>query len=67
MIKLLEKINRPLSAGEIAKLLDDNQKKISRDIKKLIQYGELLFKEVDKDTALIKYNCKHRLKVYYII
>ena len=66
MIEILEKASKPLSVGEISKILQDNQKKISRDINKLIQYKEVCFVEVDKDTALIKYNCKHRLRLYFV-
>ena len=66
MIEILKKQEKPLSVGEIAKLLDDNQKKISKDINKLLQYKEVLFVEIDKGIALEKYNCKHRMRLYFV-
>ena len=66
MIEILKKQEKPLSVGEIAKLLDDNQKKISKDINKMLQYKEVLFVEIDKGIALEKYNCKHRMRLYFV-
>ena len=66
VIKILEKQDKPLSVGEIARLLNDNQKKISKDINKLLQYNEVLFVEIDKGIALEKYNCKHRMRLYFV-
>ena len=66
VIKILEKATEPLSVGEIALLLCDNQKKISKDINKMLQYNEVCFIEIDKDIALIKYKCKHRMRLYFV-
>ena len=66
VIKILENSDKPLSVGEISKILNDNQKKISKDLNKMLQYKEICFIEIDKDTALIKYNCKHRMKLYFV-
>lgn len=66
VINLLKKYDKPLSVGEIARILNDNQKKISKDINKMIQYKEILFIEIDKQTALEKYNCKHRMRLYFV-
>jgi len=66
VIEILEKQNKPLSVGEIAILLNDNQKKISKDLNKLLQYKEVLFIEIDKFVALEKYNCKHRMRLYFV-
>ena len=66
VIKVLEKATVPLSVGEISKILNDNQKKISKDINKMLQYNEVCFIEIDKDIALIKYKCKHRMRLYFV-
>jgi len=66
VIKVLEKSDKPLSVGEISRILNDSQKKISKDINKMLQYKEIEAIEIDKDTALIKYNCKHRMRLYFI-
>jgi len=66
VIKILEKAEEPLSVGEIAKILDDNQKKISKDINKMLQYDEVCFVEINKEVALEKYKCKHRMRLYFV-
>lgn len=66
VLEILEKAGEPLSVGQIAKLLDDNQKKISKEISKMIKYGEILFKEIDKELANEKYNCKKRMRLYFV-
>lgn len=64
VIELLEKSGEALSVGEIARLLDGNQKKVSKDINRMLQYNEVEAFEIDKDTAWKKYKCKHRMKIY---
>jgi len=65
VIKLLEKASEPLSVGQIATMLDDDQKKISNDLNKMIQYKEVKYKEITKEIALKKYNCKRRMRLYF--
>ena len=48
IINLLEKKETPLSVGEISKLLNDNQKKISRCLASLLKYNEVSFVEIDR-------------------
>lgn len=64
VLDLLEKIGGFLSVGEIAKILKDNPFQISRDLNKMLQYGEIESKEIDKEIALKKYRCKHKMKIY---
>ena len=66
MLDLLEKAEKPLSVGEIAKLMNDSPYKISKDLNKMLQYNEIDFKEVSTKVAMKKYKCKHRMKIYYI-
>jgi predicted Zn-ribbon and HTH transcriptional regulator len=64
VIELLEKMDKPLSVGEIAKLLNDNQKKISKDLNKMLKYNEVIFEEIDRFMAMEKYNCKKRMRLW---
>jgi predicted transcriptional regulator len=66
IIELLEKQTQPLSVGEIARLLGAVPTKISRDLNKLIQYHEVMYKEVDTKTAMEKYKCKRRMRIYFM-
>ena len=66
VIELLEKQDKPLSVGEIAKMLEDDQKKISKDLNKMLQYKEVSFIEVDRFVAMEKYNCKHRMRLWFV-
>ncbi len=66
IIDLLEKQEKPLSVGEISKLLDDNQKKISRCIAKMLKYDEIKFVEIDRIVAMEIYHCKHRMRLWFV-
>ena len=52
------------SVGEIAKGLNDNQKKVSNDLNRMLQYNEVNFEEIDRIEAKKRYNCKRRMKIY---
>jgi predicted Zn-ribbon and HTH transcriptional regulator len=65
VIKILEHAEGPLSVGEIARMLQDNQKKISKDINRMLKYKEVSFIEIDKGIAISKYKCKHRMRLYF--
>ena len=65
-IDLLEKGVKPLSVGEIAILLDDNQKKISRCLAMMLKYNEVCFVEIDRIKAMENYKCKHRMRLWFV-
>jgi len=66
IIDLLEKEDRPLSAGEISKLMGDNQKKISRCLASMLKYHEVCFIEIDRIEAMKNYNCKHQMRLWFV-
>ena len=66
IIDLLEKEIEPVSLGEIAKILQQKPQKVSEDIRKLIKFKEVKYKEIDKTVALKKYHCKRRMRIYYV-
>jgi hypothetical protein len=66
IIKLLEKEQEPLSVGTIAKKLKDNQKKISKCLSKMLKYSEVKYIEIDRIEAYEKFQCKRRMKLWFI-
>jgi len=66
IINLLEKEDKPLSVGEIAILLNDNQKKISRCLASMLKYSEVCFIEIDRIKAMKTYHCKHRMRLWFV-
>ena len=66
IIDLLEKEDKPLSVGEISKLLDDNQKKISRCLRVMLKYHEVACIEIDRIEAMENYKCKHRMRLWFV-
>ena len=66
IIDLLKKEVKPLSVGEIAILLDDNQKKISRCLAMMLKYNEVCFVEIDRIKAMEKYHCKRRMRLWFV-
>lgn len=66
IITLLEKMKKPLTAKEIADLLEASITNIRNDLRKMLHYGEVEFCEIDKDIALKFFNSKRRLRVFYL-
>lgn len=66
IIRLLEKEEEPLSVGLIALKLKDDPKKISKRLNKMLKFGEVDFIEIDRKVAMEKYNCKKRMRVWFI-
>ena len=66
IINLLKKEDKPLSVGEIAILLNDNQKKISRCLASMLKYSEVCFIEIDRIKAMKTYHCKHRMRLWFV-
>ena len=66
IIDLLEKQEKPLSVGEISKILNENQKKISRCLASLLKYSEVCFIEIDRIDAMKNYKCKHRMRLWFL-
>ena len=66
IIDLLEKESEPLSVGEISKLLNDNQKKISKCLASMLKYNEVCFVEIDRLEAMKIHNCKHRMRLWFV-
>jgi len=66
IIDLLEKVKKPLTTREIAGLLEASINNIKKDIRKLLDYNEIKFCQVDKDIALKFFNSKRRLRIFYL-
>lgn len=66
IIDLLKKSGKALSRSEIAKELNQDPNSISFLLNKLINYGEVLFEEIDRLEAKEKYNCSRRMKLYKV-
>ena len=70
VIEVLKKSDKPLTAREIAIILENDSSKtnkISADLNKMIQYGEVGFKEIPKEESMNKYHCKRRMRAYFAI
>ena len=66
VIKFLEKQNKPMTRGEIAKGMGECPIKTSTLIRKLIKKKEILFKEIDRIEAFEYHKCYRRCKVYFL-
>lgn len=66
IIKELERVKKPVPASYIAQKLGVDPRKIFPKLKQMIIYQEIKFIEVDRKEALEKYNCNHRMKLYFI-
>lgn len=66
VIDFLKKQKEPLSAGEIAFFMKENPSKISRIIRKLLDYKEIHAIEIDRQIAMDKYNCRKRMQLYFL-
>jgi predicted transcriptional regulator len=68
IIKALSNSKSPLSCREIAKITKERFEKISKCLKKLCEYGEVEFLELDRRLASKFYNknIRRKLRFYYI-
>ena len=66
VIKILGKMKEPLSVSDIARLIDDDVYKISKELTKMLKYNEVAFIEIDRFEAMEKYNCKRRMRLWFI-
>lgn len=66
VIEILEKMKQPLSVSDIAKLIDDEVTKISKELTRMLKYNEVSFIEIDRFEAMEKYNCKRRMRLWFI-
>lgn len=66
IVNYLKAQKEPKSRSEIAEALKQQPTKISASLKKMIRLKEIKFKEIDRIKALELYNCKRRMRVYYI-
>lgn len=66
IIKTLENSNVPLSADEIAQVMEESIIHICRGLKKMLHYNEIQCVELNKDLAYKFYKCKRKMRLYYI-
>lgn len=71
IIQVLEKAKKPLSRKEIAIALQEDALKIeaikvSMLLKKMLKYSEIKCIEIDRSQAIKHYNCKRRMRLYYV-
>jgi len=66
VIEILEKMKQPLSVSDIAKFIDDEVCKISKELTRMLKYNEVSFVEIDRFEAMEKYNCKRRMRLWFV-
>ena len=66
VIDALEQSKVPLSAKEISIKVNERDKEVMRAIKVMLKYNEIEFIELPKELSMKFYNCKRRLKLYYL-
>ena len=66
VIRILEKVKKPLSRTEIAKILNKDLINISHSIARLIKGHQIKIIEIDREQAMIEFHCKRRMRLYYI-
>ena len=66
VIDLLQKMKEPIAVSDIAKMIEDDAYKISKELNKMLKYNEVNFIEIDRFEAMKKYNCKRRMRLWFI-
>lgn len=68
----LKKQKEPMLASEIAEKMNESKKLIHKNLKRLIEIGDILYKEIDRNEAMAltshlgKKKIKQRVRLYYI-
>ena len=66
VLKVLEKVKRPLSRTEIAQMLQEDICLVSHLIARLIKGRDIKIIEIDRNQAMEKFHCKRRMRLYYV-
>ena len=66
IFELLEGRDEPLARREIAELLEITEISVSLIIRKLLKHNDVDFIELDKNEAMRKFNCKRRMRLYFV-
>ena len=66
VIEILEKMKGPVSVSDIAKLINDDAYKVSKELTRMLKYKEVSFVEIDRFEAMERYNCKRRMRLWFI-
>lgn len=66
IIFVLEKYKRPMSRTEIAKELEKDLVLIAHNIAACVKSHEVKVIEIDREQAMKVYNCKRRMRLYYV-
>jgi len=66
VIEFLKKQKEPLSRGQIAEGMNECATKISAILRKLCEYDEVQYIEVDRTIGMQKYRTQRRLRVFYV-
>lgn len=66
VLRVLNKKKKPLSCLEISKILGDDLVHVSHLLSKLIKHRDIKVIEIDKEEARKKYNCKQRMRLFYV-
>jgi len=65
LIEILEKLVKPASRGEIAKIGGKNPIWVSHMLCKLIQHDEVQCIEIDSEESA-KFGCRRKIRLYYL-
>ena len=66
LIIVLEDSRHPLTLREISQLMQEDEVKICKTLKRMIKYDEVKCIELNRMLAAKFYNCKRKLRLYYI-
>lgn len=66
VLSALEKFKRPLSRTEIASVINRDKRIVTHAIGKLIKSNEIKIIEINREQAMEKYNCRRRMRLYYV-
>lgn len=66
IIKVLEKSRLPMSGREISQCLKQDYNKITKQLRKLLEYKEVKCIEINRHEALKHFGSKRKLRLYYL-
>jgi len=66
ILDVLEEVGIPISVSDIAKIIDCEDYRISKQLRRMLKFNEVCFVEIDKDEAMKRYKCKHRMRLWIV-
>ena len=66
VIEVLQRSEKPLAFCDLVTLTEMSERALRKCLQILVKVGEVQTVEIDRTIAIVKYNCRRRMRLYFI-